>query len=124
MSDNNGTHRPRVAQDVSEQVLHEAGLDGLLQQLGTLQSSLDQVAKGMGALGQNAVRQGTDVENVAAHLLAVEAVLTVILRQIPVDIEDVRQEARRRSNRAADGDKPADDVVVRLAEDLLKRADD
>ena len=124
MSDNRDTQASSVTSENSAELLRKIGLDGLLQQLGTLQSSLDQVAEGMGALSQNAVRQGTDVENVAAHLLAVEAVLTVILRQIPLDIEDVRQEARRRSHRAADGDKPTDDVVVRLAEDLLKRADD
>ncbi len=124
MSDNQNNGGTGIAGDVSSELLRQTGLDGLLQQLGTLQSSLDQVAEGMGALGQNAVRQGTDVENVAAHLLAVESVLTVILRQIPVDIEDVRNEARRRSSGAAEGGKTSDDVVVRLAEDLLKRADD
>lgn len=99
------------------------GVESLVNQLGTLQSSLNKVGEGMSALGDNAVRQSQDTENIAAHLLAVEAVLTVILRQIPVDIAEVRSEAERRSQgNGADGN--ADPLVIRLAEDMVKRAEE
>lgn len=99
------------------------GVVMLVNQLGSLQSSLNKVGEGMAALGDNAVRQSQDTENIAAHLLAVESVLTVILRQIPVDISEVRSEAERRSHgNGTDGN--VDPLVIRLAEDMLKRAED
>ena len=95
----------------------------LIAQLELLQSSLSKVAEGMSALGDNAIRQGKDSENIAAHLLAVETVLTVVLRQIPVDIAEVRAEAERRSQ--GNGDEgEVNPLVMRLAEDLIKRSDD
>ncbi len=113
-----------VEESVAADLLRQTGLDTLLQQLGTLQSSLDQVAGGMEALGSNAVRQGNDVENMASHVLAMEALLTVVLRQVPIDIEDVRAEVRRRSGASGQSGKETDAVVLRLAEDMLRRADD
>lgn len=95
----------------------------LVSQLESLQSSLNRVGEGMTALGDNAVRQSKDTENVAAHLLAVESVLTVVLRQIPVDIAEVRAEAKRRSGGSGDAAE-VDPLVMRLAEDLINRADD
>lgn len=95
----------------------------LLAQLDLLQSSLNRVGEGMSVLSDNAVRQSKDSENIAAHLLAVEAVLTVVLRQIPVDISEVRAEAERRSHGDGNGGE-VDPLVMRLAEDLIKRSDD
>lgn len=98
-------------------------VDRLVAQLDALQSSLNKVGEGMSALGDNAIRQGKDAENIAAHLLAAEAVLTVVLRQIPVDISEVRAEAERRSQGGGNGGE-VDPLVMRLAEDLIKRSDD
>ncbi|MDA8637872.1 hypothetical protein N9L49_04580 [Rhodospirillales bacterium] len=95
----------------------------LIAQLELLQNSLSRVGEGMSALGDNAIRQSKDSENIAAHLLAVEAVLTVVIRQIPVDIAEVRAEVDRRSQ--GNGDQgEVDPLVMRLAEDLIKRSDD
>lgn len=95
----------------------------LINQLEILQSSLNKVGEGMSALGDNAIRQSKDSENIAAHLLAVEAVLTVVLRQIPVDINEVRQEAERRAHGGEEGGT-VDPLVMKLAEDLIRRSDD
>lgn len=95
----------------------------LINQLEILQSSLNKVGEGMSALGDNAIRQSKDSENIAAHLLAVEAVLTVVLRQIPVDINEVRKEAERRAHGGEEGGT-VDPLVMRLAEDLIRRSDD
>jgi hypothetical protein len=95
----------------------------LINQLEILQSSLNKVGEGMSALGDNAIRQSKDSENIAAHLLAIEAVLTVVLRQIPVDINEVRQEAARRAH-GDEEDGTVDPLVMKLAEDLVKRSDD
>lgn len=119
MSDGNPTIDPAVA----EQLARQLGLDGFIQQMVQLQESLGKVAQGMGALGESAQRQSQDTENLAAHILAIESVLTVIMRQIPVDIAEVRAEATRRTeNMAGAGDGKS--VVVQLAEDIVKRAED
>lgn len=101
-----------------------AGLDNFINQLQLLHGSLDKVAKGMDALGNSAVRQGEDTENLAAHVLAIEALLTVMLRQIPVDAAEVREEAQRRGRNPDGTVGERASVVAALAEDILKRADD
>lgn len=120
MTDRNGQSGPEELQ----QVFDDIGLTGFMEQIGGLQESLSRVAEGMQALGENAVKQVRDTENLAAHILAIEAVLTVMLRQMPVDPTEVRDEALRRT-RGIDHDPAAGpSVVVQLAEDILKRADD
>lgn len=107
-----------------QQAFDEIGLTDFMAQVGSLQDSLTRVAEGMQALGTNAVKQVRDTENLAAHILAIESVLTVILRQIPVDPSEVRDEARRRTQ--AIDHNPADgpSVVVQLVDDILKRAEE
>ena len=109
--------------DTNNSQASDDGVARLIAQLELLQSSLNKVGQGMSVLGDNAVRQSKDSENIAAHLLAVEAVLTVVLRQIPVDISEVRAEAERRSHGDGKGGQ-IDPLVMRLAEDLIKRSDD
>ncbi|MDA0998806.1 MAG: hypothetical protein O2944_11440 [Proteobacteria bacterium] len=99
------------------------GLIELLTQIGALQNALGAVANGMSALGEAAVRQRQDNENMAAHVLAMEAVLTVMLRQFPVDRADIRAEVAARTKNFSDaGD--GSDLVQRLADDILRRAVD
>lgn len=107
-----------------KRLVDEIGLNEFMDQINGLQGSLGRVAEGMQSLGDSAVKQVRDTENLAAHILAIETVLTVILRQIPVDINEVREEATRRTRSidAVPGEGPS--VVVQLAEDIVSRADD
>ncbi len=89
-----------------------------------LQTSLAKVSGGMGVLADSAVRQGQDTENLAAHILAIETLLTVILRQIPIDIAEVRDEASRRSMNSDGSRDGGQATVIGLCEDILRQADD
>ncbi|MCK5777626.1 MAG: hypothetical protein KAH11_02475 [Rhodospirillales bacterium] len=110
--------------DAAAELLDALGIDGFVRHLADLQTSLEKVADGIEALGTNAQRQGRDTENLAAHVLAIESVLTVILRQIPVNIADVRKEAERRARNAGSSETGNKNLVSSLAEDIVKRADD
>jgi hypothetical protein len=110
-------NQQEITQNIPEDVTR------LINQLEILESSLNKVGEGMSVLGDNAIRQSKDSENIAAHLLAVEAVLTVVLRQIPVDINEVRKEAERRAHGGEEGGA-VDPLVMKLAEDLIRRSDD
>lgn len=89
-----------------------------------LQTSLAKVSDGMEVLANSAVRQGQDTENLAAHILAIETLLTVVLRQIPVDIAEVRDEAARRSMNADGAPGGGRSMVTGICEDILRQADD
>ncbi len=109
--------------EATARAMRDIGMDGFLEQMGQLQTSLDKIADGMEALGSSVVRQGKDTENLAAHILALEALMAVILRHIPVDIADVRNEANRRANMKGPPGAGNNSVVAKLAEDLIKRGD-
>ena len=108
----------------TSEMMDALGLDGFLRQMGDLQDSLAKVADGIEVLGSSAQRQGRDTENLAAHILAIESVLTVILQQIPVNIADVRREAERRARNAGNAEAGNRNLVTSLAEDIVRRADD
>ncbi len=110
--------------DAVTELMDALGIEGFVRHMADLQVSLEKVAEGIEILGTNAQRQSSDTENLAAHVLAIEAVLTVILRQIPVNISDVRAEAERRARNAGANETGNKNLVSSLAEDIVKRADD
>lgn len=110
--------------DGVQEMMDALGLDGFVRRMGDLQQSLEKVAGGIELLGDSAESQARDTENLAAHILALESVLTVILRQIPVSIADVRAEADRRARSAVHTEPGTRNIVSSLAEDIVRRADD
>ncbi len=113
-----------VSPETLQKMFDDIGLSDFMVQVSSLQESLGRVAEGMQALGDSAVKQVRDTENLAAHVLAIESVLTVMLRQIPIDPAEVRDEALRRTQGLGQDPEAGTPVVVQLAEDILKRAED
>ena len=107
-----------------KRLVDEIGLNQFMDQINSLQGSLGRVAEGMQSLGDSAVKQVRDTENLAAHILAIESVLTVMLRQMPIDPAEVRDEAMRRTQGLGHDPESGPPIVVQLAEDILKRAED
>ncbi len=110
--------------DAAAEMVDALGIDGFVRHMADLQTSLEKVAEGIEILGTSAQRQSRDTENLAAHILAMEAVLTVILRQIPVNVAEVRTEAERRARNAGSAETGNKNLVSSLAEDIVRRADD
>lgn len=110
--------------ETAVRMLDELGLDDFMEQMGRLQTSLAKVGQGMESLSSSVVRQSKDTENLATHVLALESLMAVIIRQIPVDTAEVRREANRRANASRPPGDHANTVVANLAEEIIKRADE
>ncbi|MEX0694182.1 MAG: hypothetical protein WD075_07060 [Rhodospirillales bacterium] len=121
-NDDQNNNRPDP--DSGARMIEALGMEGFVEHMDTLQTSLQKVADGMELLSGSAVRQGQDTDNLAAHILAVESLLTVMLRQMPVDIAEVRREALRRSESAGEERSRGHSMVADICEDILRRADD
>lgn len=96
---------------------------GFFDQIRTLESSLRKIAEDLGTLGRSAIVRHEETENLAAHLLAVEALLVLLLDRIPVDDADVRAVIRATTGDPAtspDGSPGVQDI----ADGILARARD
>ena len=96
---------------------------GFFQQIQGLEGSLRELADQVEGHGAETRRRLGELDNVAAHLLAVEALLTVVLRHLPVSEREVADEVEARTADLGDvGDGSA--LVLQIARDVLNRAED
>lgn len=74
----------------SEAILGQLEKSGFFQQVGELETNLKAIAGDLRVLGETATQRLDETESLAAHVLAVEAILSVMLKAYPVDAEAVR----------------------------------
>ncbi len=103
---------------------HQVFLDllesaGFFKQINDLEDSLTSIAGELQNFGENAARRVNEVENLAAHVLAVEAVLATMLNTYPVDKEALLAEIKERTA-AMTGHEDGSPTVQALALDLLE----
>lgn len=91
---------------------------GFFEQVGTLQSSLSHLAEDIAAIGDQATQRLDEMESIAAHVMAIEAVLAVMLKTHPVDPDAVRAEVASRTGDIA-GNPDGSPTVQAVAQDLL-----
>jgi archaellum component FlaC len=75
---------------------------GFLDQVGTLQSTLSKLSQDISTIGDHATQRLDEVESIAAHVMAIESVLAVILKSHPVDAEDLKAEVIERTRAFSD----------------------
>ena len=63
---------------------------GFFEQIKNLETNLKTIAGDLASLGQTATQRLEETESLAAHVLAVEAILSVMLKSDPVDADLVR----------------------------------
>jgi hypothetical protein len=110
-----------VIPDASQAFLEKLQKSGFFQQIAELDDNLKRISTDLQDLGRLATQRIQETENLAAHLLAVEAILTVVMRTSGIDPEMVKAEVREVTARLSnnpDG-SPAVQTVV---ENLLARA--
>ncbi len=90
---------------------------GFFRHISDLDKNLRSIAEDIKVLGENAAKRIEQVENLAAHILAIEAVLSVLLRGREIDLDAVRQLIRSRSSRA--GTEEISETIETLAESLV-----
>lgn len=76
--------------DSSPDVVRQLQTAGFFEQIRDLDSNIKRIVGDLETLGTIATQRVRETENLAAHLLAVEAILAVILRTHPVDPEAVK----------------------------------
>jgi hypothetical protein len=96
---------------------------GFFDQIKGLEQSLGGLAHQVETYGDETQRRLRELDNMAAHLLAVEALLTVVLRHLPVSEREVADEVEARTADLGDVGE-AGGLVLQIARDILARAED
>lgn len=108
------------AADVSQAFLKHLEDTGFFKQIKELEGNLTSISHELKNFGKAASQRMEETENLAAHILAVEAVLAVVLRKMDIDPEEVRAEVKDRTS-AMSGNPDGSAAVHHIANDLIKR---
>ena len=96
---------------------------GVVDQNQKLIEDIGLMAERLEVYGKAAVLRLKETENIAAHVLAIEALLIAILRQMPISRNDLLAEVQRSEN-DENGTNSGSSLVMTIAEDILKRSKD
>jgi hypothetical protein len=107
--------------DATLGLIEQLSSGGFFDQIKELDTNIKQIVGDLEVLGGLATQRVQETENLAAHLLAVEAILAVILRTYPVDPEAVQAVIREMTNRTAD-DPAENDVAQSVVNNLLAKS--
>lgn len=116
MSDNSGGD----AQVASQAFVKHLEDSGFFNQIKDLEGNLTKIAEELQSFGQAAQARMEESENLAAHILAIESILAVVLKASGVTLEDVRAEVKDRTA-AISGVEEGSPSVHAIAEDIVKR---
>ncbi len=116
MSDTDG-----ATPDSSRAFLEHLEGSGFFEQIGDLEKNLQSIASELKNFGETAARRMEETENLAAHVLAIESVLGVMLRTYPVEAEALKAEVVERTA-AISGKPDGSPAVHAIAQDILGAA--
>lgn len=91
---------------------------GFFAQIKDLEENLKSIAEGFKSVGETATRRLQETESLAAHLIAVEAILSVVLKSVPVEPEDIAAAINERTAGQSKNGK-ADSAVRIIAGELI-----
>ncbi|NQU59716.1 MAG: hypothetical protein HQ512_01165 [Rhodospirillales bacterium] len=117
----NGAKPPEIDPDQGHQVfidlLEESGF---FKQIHNLEENLKVIAEELKSFGENARDRMAETENLAAHVLALESILSVMLKTYPISADDLKAEIKDRTA-ALTGQEDGSPTVQALALDLLDK---
>jgi len=108
------------AADDRRQFLELLEQSGFFRQIGVLEESLKTVAGELKTFGDHAVKRMDEMENLAAHVLAIESILAVMLKAYPILADDLEAEVKDRTAALA-GNADGSPTVQALAADILAK---
>jgi len=91
---------------------------GFFEDVGNLQGSLSKLSQDISTIGEQATQRLNEVESLAAHVMAIEAVLAVMLKSHPVDADEVKNMVAVRTSTLT-GDENGSPSVQAVAADIL-----
>jgi len=106
--------------DASQMFMESLKESGFFTQIGELESNLKTIAKDLTSLGEIAGRRLEETESLAAHVLAIESALRVLIRKHPIDAEDVRAEIIEKTA-ALTGNEDGSPVVLSIVDELFTK---
>ena len=107
------------AQQVFMDLLEESGF---FKQINALEESLQIIASELKIFSQNATERRVESESLAAHVLACESILAVMLKSYPVSAADLKAEVMDRTA-AMSGNEDGSPTVHALAMDVLEKSE-
>lgn len=75
---------------VSLDFLKQLEESGFFQQIGELENSLKRISADIKSLGETATQRLEETESLAAHILAIEAILAVVIKNHPLDEKELK----------------------------------
>ena len=109
--------QPATDSEAANAVLRALEEAGLFRQFTDLEVKLKRIAEDVSAIGQVATQRLQEIEDMAAHIMAIESILTVLVRDHPVDVQAVSEEARQRTaalTNRPDGSPAVNAVIAQL----------
>ena len=107
--------------DATLSLIEQLSSTGFFDQIHDLDTNIKRIVGDLEVLGGLATQRVQETENLAAHLLAVEAILAVILKTHPVDPEAVQAAIREITDQASDDSKESK-AVQSVVDSLLPRS--
>ena len=101
--------------------LNDLQQSGFFEQVKDLQNSVGMVATDLKDLGARATERLEETESLATHILAIEAILTVLLKAAPVDRAEVSALIQGETSKMTGGDG-ANTLVESVAMNLIDKA--
>ncbi len=110
-----------AASDTHQVFLDMLENSGFFQQINALEESLKIIAGELKSFGENVNERAAESENLAAHVLACESILAVMLKSHPIDEEDLEAEIKDRTT-ALTGNDDGSPTVHALALEMLGKS--
>jgi len=107
--------------NASRAFLDQLEKSGFLQQIDDLGKNLKVIANDLRVLGDATVQRVKETENLVAHVLAIEAVLAVALRNTPVDLDAVMAVIKEKTAGVSEDDNGSE-LVRAIAQDIVTRS--
>lgn len=119
MSDEQG----QTPDNASTTFIEQLEATGFFEQIKNLETNLKTIAGDLTSLGQTATQRLEETESLAAHVLAVESILAVMLKSNPLDADQVRAAVTEKTADLS-GNSEGSPAVRQIVDDLLDRAGD
>jgi len=91
---------------------------GFFDQVKSLQGSLSHLSEDIASIGDQATQRLAEMDSITAHVMAIEAVLAVMLKQHPVDADEVKAVVKARTADMS-GQPNGSPAVQAVAQDIL-----
>ncbi len=104
----------------TQEFLRHLDESGFFQQISILEESLKTISGDLKSLGETATQRLEETESLAAHVLAIEAILAALLKNHPVDEADVKALIREKTS-ALDDSGEGNPAVQNIAGELIAK---